>query len=124
MSQLKKLPWFLERRREIADRYCEAFGMKYIEGHAYHLFVILVEDRDRVRQELADRGVGTQIHYKPVHLQPFYQKTYGYKYGDFPKAEWFYEHCLSIPCFPGMTDAEIDHVIHSVLTVARFCDMN
>jgi len=97
--------------------------MPFVEGHAYHLFVILVEDRDRVRQELADKGIGSQIHYKPVHLQPFYQKTYGYKMGDFPKAEYYWQHCLSIPCYPGMTNAEVDRVIDTLRGV-RFCVMS
>ncbi len=63
---------------------------------------------------LLAQGIGTQVHYIPVHTQPWYQQHYGYKTGDFPIAEHYYEQCLSIPLFAKMTDAEQQHVIHVI----------
>jgi dTDP-4-amino-4,6-dideoxygalactose transaminase len=112
ISQLRKLPRFLERRREIALKYCEAFGMEFVPGHAYHLFVILVDDRDRVKAALLEKGIQTQIHYVPLTLHPYYR--------DFstdrrcPKAEEYGRHCLSLPIYPSLTDAEVSYVIETV----------
>jgi len=109
ISQLKKLDRFLDRRREIALRYCEAFNVTFHPNHAYHLFVILVEDRDRVRAELLEKGIQTQIHYKPIHLLPAYNTGLS-----LPKAEAYFARCLSIPIYPSLTDSEVVFVIEEV----------
>ncbi len=76
------------------------------EEHAHHLFVIEVEDRDRVLAALRERGVGASVHYPtPIHLQPGWRHL-GYGPGDFPVAEYLAKHCLSLPCFPGITEEE------------------
>lgn len=115
LSQLRQLPSFLDRRREIALRYCEAFGVPFVQGHAYHLFVILVDNRDEVKARLFEKGIQCQIHYKPIHLQPFYQQWY--RMGDFPNAESYYERCLSLPIYPLLTDEQVRYVIESVQEV-------
>ena len=77
-------------------------------AHAYHLYTILVDfkklrkSRNRVMQELMDNNIGTQVLYIPVHLQPYYSQKYGFKKGDFPAAEKYYQTCLSIPIFPNL----------------------
>jgi dTDP-4-amino-4,6-dideoxygalactose transaminase len=68
---------------------------------------------------LRDRGVGTQVHYIPVHTQPFYRKNFGTNWGDCPHAEEYYYKCLSIPLFPSMSDAEVENVIDSIKEVLR-----
>ena len=64
--------------------------------------------------ELRNNKIGTQVLYIPIHLQPYYSKKYGFKKGDFPKAEKYYESCLSLPIFPSLKDYEIRHVINKV----------
>ncbi|MDO8435346.1 MAG: UDP-4-amino-4,6-dideoxy-N-acetyl-beta-L-altrosamine transaminase [bacterium] len=132
LSQLKKLPMFLERRRAIVERYNAAFGMLdmvRIPAQApdresfFHLYVLLFDferigkSRSQVMGELKDRGVLSQVHYIPVHLQPYYQRTFGTRAGDCPVAEWYYERCLSLPLFPRMTDEDVDRVINAVREV-------
>jgi UDP-4-amino-4,6-dideoxy-N-acetyl-beta-L-altrosamine transaminase len=122
LSQLQRADENLERRRAIAKKYSNAFeGVRGIvhhsgfsEGHAYHLYVIQVEKRKELYDYLRSFGILTQIHYIPVHLQPYYLGL-GWKKGDFPHAEAYYEHCLSIPMFPTLSDAEQDFVITKVL---------
>lgn len=128
-SQLKKLDFFKRRRREIVAEYNRAFaGMKHLRTPAepegvsscFHLyaaqvdFAALGKPRVQVMQELRDRGIGTQVHYIPVHTQPFYKKTYGYREGDYPVAEKYYEQELSLPLYPGLSGGDVDRVIRTV----------
>lgn len=126
ISQLKKLDYFIDRRRFIADQYNKAFKdvneiITPIERDnvksAYHLYIVQLKtlNRDKFIDELAKRNIGTQIHYIPCHLQPAMQKYY--KLGDFPVAEKYYEKCLSLPIFPKMTDEDINDVINTVKEV-------
>lgn len=110
ITQLKRLPDMLYRRREIAQKYCQAFNLKFYEHHAYHLFVIQVDNRNEVKRKLDEVGIHCQIHYKPLHLHPFY----GGKLGDYPNAEKYYGGCLTIPLFPKMTNEEVEYVIESL----------
>ncbi len=120
-SQLKRAEAGLERRREIAAIYEKAFsGKPYIrrqagvvQGHAYHLYVVEFENRDGLIQHLRDNNIFAQVHYIPVHLMPYYRQ-FGWKDGDFPKAENYYNHCLSLPIFPTLTNEEQSFVIKTI----------
>jgi UDP-4-amino-4,6-dideoxy-N-acetyl-beta-L-altrosamine transaminase len=122
LSQLHRAEQGLKRRREIAKRYEEAFrGTRVMvssvqEGlhHAYHLFVVEVERRKALYDYLRTKNVFAQVHYIPVHLQPYYRQ-FGWKRGDMPCAEAYYERCLSLPMFPALTDEQQNYVIRSVL---------
>ena len=126
ISQLKKIEYFLERRNEIARRYDIAFeNMPQIvpapsvlepDRHAYHLYPILLNDVNRkdVYLKLREKGIYTQVHYIPVHLQPYYRKKFGFKSGDCPHAEYYYKRELSIPVYPKMTDEQQEYVICSI----------
>ena len=122
LSQLEAAASKLQRRREIALYYDNAFKEtsidtsigQYREGHAYHLYVIKSKHRKKLYDKLQDHGILAQVHYVPVHMQPYYQAL-GYKKGDFPLAEAYYEECLSLPMFPGLTKEEQDFVIKTVL---------
>jgi perosamine synthetase len=125
MSQLKKLPGWIKRRKEIASRYDRAFknlaAVKPLAvtpdvSHVYHLYVIKLQDikRDKVFDFLRQAGIGVNVHYIPVHLHPFYQQRFGTKKGLCPAAEAAYEQILSIPMFPAMTDGDVDTVISAV----------
>lgn len=121
--KLKKLPAWTKCRRDIAARYNEAFaplardGLLEIPTEAswskgvYHLYVILVPDRDKTRKALQSAGVSTALHYPvPVHLQKA-MSSLGHARGDFPVSERIADRCISLPMFPELTDEEVDFVI-------------
>ena len=132
LSQLNRLPSFLSRRREIVAAYTTAFAgldwLKFPELRhpadaataSWHLYTVQIDfealgkPRTQIMAELRGDGIGTQVLYIPVHLQPWYRRTYGYGVGKCPVAEAFYARALSLPLFPTMTDADVAHVIDSV----------
>lgn len=122
ISQLKRADEGLVRRNVIASRYNDAFAgltgltvPKVEKGfyHAYHLYIIQVENRLGLYNFLRTNGVFSQVHYEPVHLQPYYRRL-GNNKGDMPVAENLYEYCLSLPMYPTLTDDEQDYVIEKV----------
>jgi dTDP-4-amino-4,6-dideoxygalactose transaminase len=80
-------------------------------------FAVLGKTRTQVMAELRQRGIGTQVHYIPVHLQPHYRQKYGYAVGKCPTAEAYYQRCLSLPLFPSMTNDDVESVIHAIREV-------
>ena len=130
LSQLGKLPRFIERRRAIAARYQQAFaGEPTLElpsiasdcDPAWHLYVVRVRDagrRDAFFDALRARGLGVQVHYLPVHLHPAYADL-GYRAGLCPVAEDYAARAVSLPIFPRMTDADVDRVIEVVGETCR-----
>jgi dTDP-4-amino-4,6-dideoxygalactose transaminase len=123
ISQLKRLEENLDRRKKIAERYSSAFEKyDFIEtpavqenvSHAWHLYVIRVTDRKGLYDHLRKNQIYSQVHYIPVHLHPYYRNL-GWKNGDFPESEKYYQHCLSIPMFPGLTDEEQEYTIRKIL---------
>jgi perosamine synthetase len=129
-SQLKKLPRFLARRRAIADLYDAGLasipgmslpGRRHGTESAWHLYVVRVSEPSRRRaffEALRGRSIGVQVHYLPVYRHPYY-KELGYSNGLCPRAEEFYARAVSLPIFPGLTDADVARVIDTVTTVAR-----
>ena len=120
-SQLQRADEGLLKRRSIASIYYEAFnGHSFIksqsgvvEGHAYHLYIIEVENRLGLYNYLRENKVFAQIHYIPVHLMPYY-KELGWKEGDSPHSEMYYKHCISLPMYPTLTNEEQTFVIKSI----------
>jgi UDP-4-amino-4,6-dideoxy-N-acetyl-beta-L-altrosamine transaminase len=137
-SQLRKLNQFIERRLEIVARYNEAFAdipwlttpklapwlfpnlQSPISHHpsiSWHLYTVQIDfpaiglTRTEAMLRLKEKGVGTQVLYIPVHLQPWYRKTYGYLPGKCPVAEAYYTRALSLPLYPAITNEEVDYVI-------------
>ena len=123
IEQLKRAPEGLTKRRQIAETYRNAFENKafvkgqsgVVEGHAYHLYVIEVEDRLGLYNYLRQQKIFAQIHYIPCHLMPYY-KAQGWKEGDMPNAESYYKGCISLPMFPTLKGEEQDFVIAQVLS--------
>ncbi len=121
LSQLRRADEGLEKRRAISLKYFEAFKDKsfvlgqsgVVEGHAYHLYVLLVEDRLGLYNYLRKHKIFAQIHYLPVHLMPYY-RSLGWKIGDFPVAENYYKHCISIPVYPTLSEEEQNYVIQTI----------
>ena len=70
-------------------------------------------------EKLKERGIGTSVHFIPLHMHPYYRKTYGYRAEDFPVASKQYERYLSLPIFPGMTSSQVDYVIERVLEIIK-----
>jgi len=112
ISQLERLDHFRQKRRGIVRAYNEAFGsssviqVPYESGHCnsnFHLYVLQFDynkiglSRPEFMEQLQQHGIQTQVHYIPVHTQPYYQQNFGYRWGDFPIAEAYYQQCLSIP---------------------------
>ena len=121
ISQLKRADAGLEKRNKIAKKYFEAFNGNpnilgqsgVVEGHAYHLYIIEVEDRLNLYKYLRESSIYAQVHYIPTHLMPYYKK-FGWRHGDFAKAEKYYSRCLSLPMFPSLTDDEQNFVIERI----------
>lgn len=121
LSQLARANSGIERRREIAQIYFDAFvestfikGQSgVIEGHAYHLYVIEVEDRLGLYNYLRSKNIFAQIHYIPCHLMPYYRQL-GWKEGDLPNSERYYKNCISLPMFPTLSIENQLFVIESV----------
>jgi len=128
-SQLRKLGAFVARRTDIVARYDAAFAKnnrirpvgRSGGKPAWHLYVVHIDfaavgkSRSAVMRELSTRGIGTQVHYLPVHLQPYYQRRYGRQ--TLPGAEAYYARCLSLPLYPTMTDADVDRVVATLSDV-------
>jgi len=120
-NQLKRASEGVEKRREIAKKYLDAFeGTSFlksqsglIEGHAYHLYILEVENRLELYNYLHQHQIYTQIHYIPCHLMPYYRQ-FGWKEGDLPHSEEYYRNCISLPMFPTLCDSERDYVIDKV----------
>ena len=130
ISQLKRLPAWISRRRSIAHAYDEAF--KQLDGvqplhvradvdHAYHLYVVQIaatragRDREGVYKALRSNDIGVNVHYIPVHLHPYYRRTLNTVEGMCPVAEAAYERILSLPIYPGLTEQQQRYVVSSVI---------
>jgi UDP-4-amino-4,6-dideoxy-N-acetyl-beta-L-altrosamine transaminase len=127
ISQLKRADDGLKNRIAIAKKYDVAFqnkiniksaaleiDTKFIDNHAYHLYILLVEDRLGLYNHLKANGIFAQIHYYPVHLMPYY-KNLGWKENDLPFVETYYQKCISLPMYPTLTNEEQEYVINTVL---------
>lgn len=129
ISQMKKLPYFLERRKEIAERYQEAFAdcdniqcpyQKPGCENAWHLYVIRIKGgkRKEVFEKLREAGIGVNVHYIPVYQHPYYQE-HGYKDISCPNAEQYYEEAISLPIYPALKEAEQEYVIETVQKICK-----
>jgi dTDP-4-amino-4,6-dideoxygalactose transaminase len=128
-SQLRHLGEWVGRRNQIASHYRELIKARFPADlirplecrpnrtNAYHLFVLQIafdrlgQSRATVMNRLRERGIGTQVHYIPVHLQPYYRDRYEHVPGDFPGAEKYYQTALSIPMYPSLTDDDLERVV-------------
>jgi dTDP-4-amino-4,6-dideoxygalactose transaminase len=133
IHQLPALEGFIAKRTALAQRYLARLAdwpeitlpqlPAYAHRHSWHLFCVRINpsvagmDRDTFMQKMKDQNIGTGLHYNPAHLYTFYQKTYGFKPGDFPIAEDIGSRIVSLPLFPDMTEAEQDRVIEAMRQV-------
>lgn len=127
IHQLQDLGGFIDRRNELAKRYHEALSdwpqwrlpqlPSYEQLHAWHIYTPVINEeaagmnRNEFMNAMKERNIGTGLHYRAVHLYPYYRQIFGFKLGDFPHAEDVCERIVSLPLFPGMSDAEHDRVL-------------
>jgi UDP-4-amino-4,6-dideoxy-N-acetyl-beta-L-altrosamine transaminase len=132
VSQLAKLDRFHRRRIEIAATYDRLLAplapvlRPVVHGnnpHGWHLYAVLIDfralgtTRARAMTALRAQGIGTQVHYIPVHMQPYYRRRYGNQ--SLPGAEAYYSRCLSIPIYPAMTDDDVHRVAQALARLVR-----
>lgn len=126
ISQLERADEGIDKRISIAKRYDEKFAESQVKihkpesstGHAYHLYVVQVENRKEVYDALREVGIYAQIHYVPLYKMPFYAAL-GYLQEDYPNTELYYSRCISLPMYPKLTEEEQDFVIAQVLKVSK-----
>jgi dTDP-4-amino-4,6-dideoxygalactose transaminase len=127
LSQLRKLPQYNRRRAELAAMYNERFAdvpeveVPTIRGEVetnWHLYVIRLRDvpvsRNDVIDRMKERGVGSAVHFLPVHMHPYYRERFGYRKGDYPVAEAEFERMISLPLFPLMSEGDVERVVAAV----------
>jgi dTDP-4-amino-4,6-dideoxygalactose transaminase len=127
LAQLGKAEEFLRLRRRIVRRYLEGLSdcdflrlPADVEGHSWHLFILRIRpellsiDRDRFIEELRARGIGTSVHFIPLHLMTYYRERYGFSPDDFPVSLGNFQTAVTLPLFPSQTAAEADRVIEAV----------
>jgi dTDP-4-amino-4,6-dideoxygalactose transaminase len=129
--QLTRLRTFVDQRNKLADEYhawIRSLGDDHFQTlerspnarHAYHLFVLKIPyekigiPRGQLMRVLKEMGIGTQVHYIPTHYHPYYQKKYGFKRGDYPASEQYYEQALSIPLYPLLDSKSLRRVTASL----------
>ncbi|PIU41824.1 MAG: UDP-4-amino-4,6-dideoxy-N-acetyl-beta-L-altrosamine transaminase [Candidatus Omnitrophica bacterium CG07_land_8_20_14_0_80_42_15] len=131
IAQLKKIDSFLQKRRRIAAIYNRE--LLHIEGinlpiekpyvkSSWHLYCIRLSNTTQRRfvfNRLQQSGIGVQVHYIPVHLQPYYRKNFGYKKNDYPKAEDYYKTTITIPLFPRLDITAVHRIISKIKKVVK-----
>jgi len=134
LAQLQRCDSMRDERERVASLYSNALGrsdafqvpsMRNSNSHAWHLYVIRVNEdvlrigRDQVITELKQRGIGSSVHFIPLHLHALYRDRFGYAAGQFPNAEKLFDNSMSLPIYPDMTDNEVTRVVGALLDIAR-----
>ncbi len=136
LHQLDKAEWMRDVRQKYAEMYTAAFkdvselqtpchGTSDGSVHAWHLYTLriwpekLTISRAEFIEKLKEAGIGTSVHFIPLHLHPYYRDRYGFKYGDFPVSEDLYEREISLPIYPKMTEQDVQRVIDAVLDLVK-----
>ena len=135
IHQLKKLDRFIEIRKRIVEKYDNALKdipeiiipgrVNYECLHAWHLYIIKLRlemlkiSRNEFIEELKKENIGTGIHFTAVHLNPFYEKEFGFKRGDFPNAEFASDRIISLPLYPLMKDEDVNYVIDKIKKIVK-----
>jgi dTDP-4-amino-4,6-dideoxygalactose transaminase len=132
IHQLRKVKRFQERRQAIAKRYTQAFSDLPLrtpvvrnpqDTHAWHLYVIqlalekLSINRDEFIEKMAEKGIGTSVHFIPLHIHPYWRDRYGLKPEDFPVAHDCFLRAVSLPIYSKMTDGDVERIIKAVKDV-------
>ena len=134
LAQLERADFFRDERERCARYYfehlidLECINLPVIripmEDHAWHLFVIVLNEqspvpRNRFIELMNERGIGTSVHYKPLHRMTYYRECYGLKPEDFPNAEKIWKGCVSLPIYPSLTEEDLAYVVRSIKQILR-----
>lgn len=134
VSQLKRVDDFLAKRKLVAEKFMERFDdspyftlPKTLRGnhHAWHLFVVMLNiermtiDRDRFAKAMTAENIGCSVHFIPIYKHSFF-KPYVDKGARFPRCDWYYSRCISLPIFPDMSDSDIDDVVNAMTRIATY----
>tara|TARA_Y100000590_G_scaffold190596_1_gene216932 strand:+ start:1136 stop:2287 length:1152 start_codon:yes stop_codon:yes gene_type:complete len=134
ISQLKKLELFVKKRKLIAKKYDFAFkNIKNLKipkilhnvSHAYHLYPVRINfkkfdiNKNLFFKNLKKRKINLQVHYIPIHLQPYYKKKFKFRKGDFPVAENFYEEQVSLPIYYSLKNKEVNYIIKQIKNLLK-----
>lgn len=134
IHQLRKVRDMKDRRQDIADQYCSAFRDLPInlptpvipdDEHSWHLFVIQLDleelqiSRDRFIELVSEEGIGTSVHFIPLHMQPYWRDKYALTSDQFPIASAVYHRIVSLPIYSKMTDSDVERVIEAVRNIVR-----
>jgi dTDP-4-amino-4,6-dideoxygalactose transaminase len=130
LVQLKRLPEFNHRRAHLAGMYTrllerlpeiETPRVRSEVTSNWHLYVVRLRDldvgRDTVIEALRERGIGTAVHFLPIHYHPYYRERFGFCRGDYPVAEREFERLISLPLFPGMAESDVERVVRALEAV-------
>lgn len=136
LAQLPKIEGFWARRQWIVKAYDEAFAalpsIQRLETkgpvrHSHHLYVVILRtetlsrSRDQILDAIQKENIGVGVHFRAVHLQPFYRERFGFKPGQLPVAEYASERIISLPLYPGLGDRDVEDTIAAVIKVIRQC---
>lgn len=118
VSQIRKIEKFKKRRREIVDYYNKNLGLPHLvekdfSNACFHLYPVMVRNREEFYQNAKEVGLNLQVHYIPVHTQPYYLEL-GFKEGDYPNAEIYYKRCISLPLYSSLTDNDLKEIVDRV----------
>lgn len=121
VSQLKKLDKFKKRRREIVDYYNKYLGLPHLverdfSNACFHLYPVMIRKREEFYLKAKEAGLNLQVHYIPVHTQPYY-KNLGFQEGDYPNAEIYYKKFISLPLYPSLTDKDLKEIVRRVKAI-------
>jgi dTDP-4-amino-4,6-dideoxygalactose transaminase len=134
LKQLEKLDRMQQRREEIAKVYNDTFGAMpqlivpkaaAYTKHSWHLYVLQLDlskltiSRDKFIEEMGNENIGVSVHFIPVHLMSYYVNTYGYKEGDFPVTESYFDRIVSLPLYPSMRDEDVEDVVFAVKRIVE-----
>ena len=124
--QLGKLEWMNNERKEISKMYKDAFSGKIecidesiSSESSWHLFVIKVANRDKLHQQLKEKGISTSVHFIPIHKHPYYNNRFSFKNKDYPISNIVYKQSLSLPIYPGLSNDKVNYIIQHVLQYAE-----
>lgn len=132
IHQLSKVEYFREKREQIAKTYYEELGNIpglilprlhcEMKEHSWYIYNVLIDpaatrcgiNRDGFMSEMTKRGIGTSVHYKPIHRMTYYRERYKLKPEMFPNAEWIWQRCISLPMFSAMSEPQLEYVIENI----------
>lgn len=126
IHQLAKADQFLKRRTEIAHKYSKAFknlSIPFIERpsdtHSHHLYILKVKNRDRFIERMSEEGIGTSVHFIPLHLQPYWKEKYQLQDQDFPVALNNFKEIVSLPIYTKLSNEDVSRIIETVLKITN-----